>query len=61
MNDRDRATPREPYVRPAFRRLDLLAEEVMAVGCKLPTSAGPFKGFNSCKVPGLCVQITNAS
>ncbi|MCL4822538.1 MAG: hypothetical protein KJ067_25730 [Vicinamibacteria bacterium] len=61
MNERETAARREPYVRPALRRLDLLAEEVMAVGCKLPTSAGPFKNTPSCTIPSPCLQSNNVS
>lgn len=61
MSHREPGSGRQPYVKPAFRTLDLLAEEVMAVGCKLPTSGGPFKGSPSCTIPAPCVQVTKVS
>ncbi len=32
---------RLPYEKPFLRTLDLAAEEVLAVGCKMATSSGP--------------------
>ncbi len=33
--------PRLPYEKPLLRTLDLAAEEVLSVGCKMATSSGP--------------------
>ena len=52
------------YEKPSLRTLSLVAQEVMAVGCKMPSSNGPLGGSpgTTCLVPaGPCVQITNAS
>jgi hypothetical protein len=40
---------KQPYQKPSLRTIDLVAEEVMAVGCKLPAGAGPVTG--GCLVP----------
>ncbi len=51
------------YVKPSFRTISLVAEEVMAVGCKLPSSAGPNTGPGGprCTVPAPCLQYTGVS
>ncbi len=35
-----RPRSRQPYVKPGFRTIDLAAEEVLAVGCKLDGGPG---------------------
>lgn len=35
-------TPKKPYEKPQLRVVSLVAEEVLAVGCKLGSGAGPF-------------------
>lgn len=52
------------YAKPGFRTINLLAEEVMVVGCKLPASAGPFSsgpGGVSCTIPSPCQQFSGVS
>lgn len=50
------------YVKPGFRTINLLAEEVMAVGCKLPASAGALVGpGRTCTVPAPCLQFSGVS
>jgi len=63
MSVDDRSGRKLEYVKPRFRALDLVAEEVMAVGCKLPTSGGSFgtPPMGTCTVPGICVNFTNVS
>lgn len=51
------------YVKPAFRTISLVSEEVMAVGCKLPVARGSLgtgPGGN-CNIPTPCNQTTNVS
>lgn len=51
-----------PYVKPSFRSISLVAEEVMAVGCKLPSTNGPIGApGGSCTVPSPCLQFTGVS
>lgn len=40
---------RQAYEKPTLRTINLVAEEVMAVGCKLPSGSGPAPG--ACSVP----------
>jgi hypothetical protein len=51
------------YVKPSFRTISLVAEEVMAVGCKLPASAGPNSGPGGtrCTNPAPCLQFNGVS
>lgn len=35
---------RRPYQKPRLRIISLVADEVLAVGCKLPAAAGPAPG-----------------
>ncbi len=35
---------KQPYEKPKVKRIGLVAEEVLSVGCKLDTAAGPFGG-----------------
>ena len=65
MSSKAMGTDAEPqtkleYVKPSFRTISLVAEEVMAVGCKLPSSAGPFGGPR-CTLPAPCLQFTGVS
>lgn len=41
---------KKPYDKPQLRTISLVAEEVLAVGCKLTTATGPF-GANCLSVP----------
>ena len=50
---------KQEYVKPSFRTLSLVAEEVMAIGCKLPSSGGPASG--SCFLPAPCFETANVS
>lgn len=51
-----------PYVKPSFRTISLVAEEVMAVGCKLPATNGPLGApGGSCTVPNPCLQFNGVS
>jgi hypothetical protein len=53
---------RLPYVKPGFRTINLVSEEVMAVGCKLPASAGPNSGGGlTCTVPTPCLNFSGVS
>lgn len=45
---------KEPYVKPVLRRIDLAAEEVLAVGCK--TVTGPPAPFGFSCTANNCVQ-----
>ncbi len=45
---------RQPYEKPKVKRIGLVAEEVLSVGCKLDTGAGPF-GATCMAVP--CNQV----
>lgn len=47
--EREPLAPRRPYQSPSLRTIDLVAEEVMAVGCKLPSGSGPTAG--TCLAP----------
>jgi hypothetical protein len=50
------------YVKPGFRTISLVSEEVMAVGCKLPASAGPNSGGGlTCVHPTPCLQFSGVS
>ncbi|NKC10950.1 MAG: hypothetical protein GKR94_01710 [Gammaproteobacteria bacterium] len=43
---------RKPYEKPVLRRFPLVAEEVLAAGCKMASfPSGGFQGFN-CAVTG---------
>ena len=45
MSTRSEGEPhKQPYLKPSFRTIDLVAEEVLAVGCKLPVGSGPAAG-----------------
>lgn len=46
-------TDKKPYEKPQLRTVSLVAEEVLAVGCKLGTGPGPM-GANCLAVP--CVN-----
>jgi hypothetical protein len=66
MSSKAMGTDAEPqakleYVKPGFRTISLVAEEVMAVGCKLPSSAGPNFGGPRCTLPAPCLQFTGVS
>ena len=50
----DRAEPRRPYYKPHLRRFSLVADEVLAKGCKLSTGGASFQGPGC--FPGGCVQ-----
>jgi hypothetical protein len=53
---------KQAYVKPGFRTISLVAEEVMAVGCKLPSSNGPFGGGGGrCTLPTPCLQFNGVS
>ena len=51
------------YVKPGFRTISLVSEEVMAVGCKLPTANGSLGSGpgTSCTFPTICVQVSGVS
>lgn len=44
---------KQAYEKPILRRISLLSEEVMAIGCKLPVGNGP-AGGGSCLTPVTC-------
>lgn len=44
MNGPRDGARKQPYQKPSLRTINLLAEEVLAVGCKLPAGAGPAAG-----------------
>lgn len=52
---------KQVYVKPGFRTISLVAQEVMAVGCKLPASAGPLFTGPTCTVNSPCLQYQNVS
>lgn len=41
---------KRPYERPTLRRIGLVADEVLAAGCKIGTQAGP-RGANCRGIP----------
>lgn len=43
-------TDKKPYQKPQLRTISLVAEEVLAVGCKLTSAPGPF-GASCLAVP----------
>jgi hypothetical protein len=48
-------TAKEPYQTPRLRVVDLAADEVLAIGCKLSTgAAGPVVGNTGCVSPSPC-------
>jgi hypothetical protein len=53
------STPRDadqkklPYEKPHLRTIELVAEEVLSVGCKIVGSTGPF-GSANCLTPLVC-------
>lgn len=49
MKDEQKREKR-PYVRPTLRRIGLVADEVLAAGCKIGTQAGP-RGANCRGIP----------
>jgi hypothetical protein len=54
--------PKQEYVKPSFRTINLVAEEVMVVGCKLPASGGPLGGgAGTCTIPTPCNQFSGVS
>jgi len=58
----DAPVAKQPYEKPGFRTINLAAEEVMVVGCKLPASAGPFGGGGgTCTIPTPCQQYSGVS
>jgi hypothetical protein len=64
MSSDDRSGVRDAYEKPSLRVIDLVAEEVMAVGCKLPTTGGSFGNappVATCGVPFPCNQTMNVS
>jgi len=48
-----RENNKRPYEKPQLRTIELAAEEVLAVGCKLPTSPGGPIGMTCTAVPCL--------
>jgi hypothetical protein len=47
---------RQPYQKPHLRTIDLAADEVLAVGCKLPAGSGPLFGGPLCLLPTQCFE-----
>lgn len=41
MDVQDKRSGRRGYVKPELRSIDLVAEEVLGVGCKMASSSGP--------------------
>ena len=50
---------KKPYQKPRLRVIDLVAEEVLAVSCKL--ASGGIRNFGNsgpqCKAPRVCYQV----
>ena len=58
----ERPEEKREYEKPSVRVLSLVAEEVMAVGCKLHGSGGPNPAYpTSCILPGPCINVSNVS
>ncbi len=56
MNSKnDNSAGRLPYEKPVLRTINLVAEEVLGVGCKLQTG-GSAIGF-----PAACINLNNCS
>ncbi len=57
MKKDEKEKNKAPYIPPEMEVIDLSAEEVLAVGCKLSTSGQTAFGnttFNRCTVPRRC-------
>lgn len=56
MTNREKNTKRRTYSKPVLRFIDLVAEEVLTVGCKTSTGGGKPGGFsctsNGCSSAG---------
>lgn len=44
MENQDKKRTNEPYEKPVLRKIDLIAEEVLAVGCKSQVSGSAPRG-----------------
>lgn len=53
--DRNGAKKKQPYEKPAVRRVILRPEEAVLAACKTPKIAGP--GQTRCGVPGPCSSL----
>ncbi len=55
-NRKTEDTPKRTYEKPSLRKIDLAAEEIMAVGCKLSAGGSAPLGspctLNNCSSPG---------
>ena len=54
--DRDSIRGKRPYTKPQLKTIDLVAEEVLGAGCKMPATSGPSKP--SCAMVGKCLLPT---
>ena len=50
---KERKSDKAPYEKPRLRTIELVAEEVLGVGCKLPGGPGPLAG--TCTTGPKCV------
>ena len=55
MDTEEKVAPKKrPYTKPRLRTIELVAEEVMAVGGKMPQAAGPLAHRHNCMAGGGC-------
>jgi len=49
---------KKPYVKPVVHVIEIVADEVLAGGCKTSSTAGPNQPIfgNTCTNPGICSQ-----
>lgn len=49
---------RKPYAAPKLKVIDLAADEVLAIGCKLDTTGqAAYGNFNRCRLPRRCSNL----
>lgn len=54
-NENSEITPKQVYEKPKLRVIELVAEEVMGVGCKTAVSVGPLSSCNT----GTCFNVAS--
>lgn len=60
MNDQNlekKASAKQGYVKPTLRAIELVTDQVLGVGCKMASVAGPNSGefsYGTCLAPSPC-------
>jgi hypothetical protein len=55
-SDKDKEKAKQTYQKPKLRTIELAAEEVLAVGCKLVSGGSNFGSPTTCNVPSCSVE-----